>query len=147
MNKPFQPGDGDGEDGGRILDEPLTEALSRRYLAYALSTISSRALPDVRDGLHPTEYGCVVSSDSATRDGNMYQPVNPPATVTPTGNGTRSTLSAGNAALTGLNRTFPSRISTLVTPHSLPTHDDFVSNALASRNSALSASIPGPGCT
>ncbi|MDB5437579.1 MAG: parC, partial [Caulobacteraceae bacterium] len=41
------------EDGGRILDEPLTEALSRRYLAYALSTISSRALPDVRDGLKP----------------------------------------------------------------------------------------------
>ncbi len=41
------------EDGGRILDEPLTEALSRRYLAYALSTITQRALPDVRDGLKP----------------------------------------------------------------------------------------------
>src|ERR1700759_652664 len=41
------------EDGGRFLDEPLSEALSRRYLAYALSTISSRALPDVRDGLKP----------------------------------------------------------------------------------------------
>ncbi|MFZ5669930.1 MAG: DNA topoisomerase IV subunit A [Pseudomonadota bacterium] len=40
-------------DGDRILEEPLTEALSRRYLAYALSTISSRALPDVRDGLKP----------------------------------------------------------------------------------------------
>ena len=40
-------------DGGRILDEPLTEALSRRYLAYALSTITMRALPDVRDGLKP----------------------------------------------------------------------------------------------
>src|ERR1700760_4842545 len=42
-------------DGGRILDEPLSEALSRRYLAYALSTISSRALPDVRDGLKPVQ--------------------------------------------------------------------------------------------
>ena len=42
------PGDGD-----RILDEPLSEALSRRYLAYALSTIMHRALPDVRDGLKP----------------------------------------------------------------------------------------------
>jgi topoisomerase-4 subunit A len=42
------PGDGD-----RILDEPLTEALSKRYLAYALSTIMHRALPDVRDGLKP----------------------------------------------------------------------------------------------
>ena len=43
------------EDGGRIIDEPLAEALSRRYLAYALSTISSRALPDVRDGLKPVQ--------------------------------------------------------------------------------------------
>src|SRR5579871_2661271 len=41
--------------GGRILDEPLTEALSRRYLAYALSTITDRALPDVRDGLKPVQ--------------------------------------------------------------------------------------------
>jgi topoisomerase-4 subunit A len=41
------------DDGGRIIDEPLTEALSRRYLAYALSTITQRALPDVRDGLKP----------------------------------------------------------------------------------------------
>src|SRR5215831_8200321 len=38
---------------GRNLDEPLSEALSRRYLAYALSTITQRALPDVRDGLKP----------------------------------------------------------------------------------------------
>ena len=39
--------------GDRTIDEPLTEALSRRYLAYALSTITGRALPDVRDGLKP----------------------------------------------------------------------------------------------
>ena len=31
----------------------LDEALSRRYLAYALSTITARSLPDVRDGLKP----------------------------------------------------------------------------------------------
>jgi topoisomerase-4 subunit A len=31
----------------------MTEALSRRYLAYALSTITNRALPDVRDGFKP----------------------------------------------------------------------------------------------
>jgi topoisomerase-4 subunit A len=41
------------DGGGRIIDEPLSEALSRRYLAYALSTITQRALPDVRDGLKP----------------------------------------------------------------------------------------------
>ena len=38
---------------GRIEDAPLAEALSERYLAYALSTIMSRSLPDVRDGLKP----------------------------------------------------------------------------------------------
>jgi len=36
-----------------IKPEPLAEALSERYLAYALSTITQRALPDVRDGLKP----------------------------------------------------------------------------------------------
>ncbi len=40
-------------DGGRIIDEPISDALAKRYLAYALSTITSRALPDVRDGLKP----------------------------------------------------------------------------------------------
>ena len=38
---------------GKIEDTPLAEALSERYLAYALSTIMSRSLPDVRDGLKP----------------------------------------------------------------------------------------------
>src|SRR5579871_2681749 len=53
MNQPLlPPGDGEGGDD-RIVDEPLIEALSRRYLAYALSTITNRALPDVRDGLKP----------------------------------------------------------------------------------------------
>src|SRR5579884_3243914 len=36
-----------------IRPEPLSRALSERYLAYALSTITSRALPDARDGLKP----------------------------------------------------------------------------------------------
>ena len=43
----------DGEEN--IIDESMNEALSRRYLAYALSTITSRALPDVRDGLKPVQ--------------------------------------------------------------------------------------------
>ena len=38
---------------GRIEDTKLADALSERYLAYALSTIMSRSLPDVRDGLKP----------------------------------------------------------------------------------------------
>jgi len=38
---------------GHIQDTHLKDALSERYLAYALSTIMSRSLPDVRDGLKP----------------------------------------------------------------------------------------------
>ena len=38
---------------GKIEDTLLVDALSERYLAYALSTIMSRSLPDVRDGLKP----------------------------------------------------------------------------------------------
>ncbi len=40
-------------EGGEIFEEPFDEALSKRYLAYALSTITQRALPDARDGLKP----------------------------------------------------------------------------------------------
>ena len=40
-------------DADEIRDEPLARALGERYLAYALSTIMNRALPDVRDGLKP----------------------------------------------------------------------------------------------
>ncbi|MCY4395116.1 MAG: DNA topoisomerase IV subunit A [Rhodospirillaceae bacterium] len=36
-----------------VRDTPLAEALGERYLSYALSTIVSRSLPDVRDGLKP----------------------------------------------------------------------------------------------
>ncbi len=39
-----------GED---IRDTRLADALGERYLAYALSTIVSRSLPDARDGLKP----------------------------------------------------------------------------------------------
>lgn len=37
----------------QIHDSKLADALSERYLAYAMSTIVSRSLPDVRDGLKP----------------------------------------------------------------------------------------------
>jgi topoisomerase-4 subunit A len=38
-----------------IRDVALDQALSERYLAYALSTITSRSLPDARDGLKPVQ--------------------------------------------------------------------------------------------
>lgn len=42
-----------GGDDDSILPVDLKAALEERYLAYALSTIMHRALPDVRDGLKP----------------------------------------------------------------------------------------------
>ena len=45
MAEPAQNGD--------IRETRLADALGERYLSYALSTIMSRSLPDVRDGLKP----------------------------------------------------------------------------------------------
>ena len=42
-----------GNGDGTIV--PLHEAARERYLNYALSVITSRALPDVRDGLKPVQ--------------------------------------------------------------------------------------------
>jgi topoisomerase-4 subunit A len=38
---------------GEAFDTPFDSALSERYLVYALSTITARSLPDLRDGLKP----------------------------------------------------------------------------------------------
>ena len=40
-------------DHGSVIETPFDAALSERYLVYALSTITARSLPDVRDGLKP----------------------------------------------------------------------------------------------
>jgi topoisomerase-4 subunit A len=47
------PPPGSPDNGGNMRETGLAAALSERYLAYALSTIVSRSLPDVRDGLKP----------------------------------------------------------------------------------------------
>ncbi len=49
----ISPPGGGSEGGDGIIDIDLKSALEERYLAYALSTIMGRALPDVRDGLKP----------------------------------------------------------------------------------------------
>ncbi|MFN4271476.1 MAG: DNA topoisomerase IV subunit A [Aliihoeflea sp.] len=51
MSKALVPPGGGDDD--RIEPVDLKRALEERYLAYALSTIMHRALPDVRDGLKP----------------------------------------------------------------------------------------------
>ncbi len=50
-----RPTAGGGAHGGGPEAIPLHEAAQARYLNYALSVITSRALPDVRDGLKPVQ--------------------------------------------------------------------------------------------
>ena len=49
------PGKSDSGGGGHDVPAALHEEARRRYLNYALSVITSRALPDVRDGLKPVQ--------------------------------------------------------------------------------------------
>lgn len=42
-------------DGGRVIELDIQRELKDSYLTYAMSTIMDRALPDVRDGLKPSQ--------------------------------------------------------------------------------------------
>ncbi|BAK83023.1 DNA topoisomerase IV subunit A [Komagataeibacter medellinensis] len=53
---------------GHIEDTKLADALSERYLAYAMSTIMSRSLPDVRDGLKPVHRRMVYAMQQLKLD-------------------------------------------------------------------------------
>lgn len=55
---------------GNIQDASLSEALSERYLAYALSTIMSRSLPDVRDGMKPVHRRLIYAMHQLKLDPN-----------------------------------------------------------------------------
>ena len=63
---PESQGDVPSEGGpegalGRILQLPIEEELKGSYLTYAMSVIVSRALPDVRDGLKPSQRRILVA--------------------------------------------------------------------------------------
>ena len=59
------PADGGGDDGGfdagNVEILPIEEELKASYLTYAMSVIVSRALPDVRDGLKPSQRRILVA--------------------------------------------------------------------------------------
>ena len=57
-------------EAGEIRSVPFVEALSERYLSYALSTIVSRALPDVRDGLKPVHRRVLYAMQQLKLDPN-----------------------------------------------------------------------------
>ena len=46
---------------GRIIELPIEQELKDSYLTYAMSVIVSRALPDVRDGLKPSQRRILVA--------------------------------------------------------------------------------------
>ena len=45
----------------RIIKDDINEILKSRYLSYAVSTIISRSLPDLRDGLKPVHRRIIYS--------------------------------------------------------------------------------------
>jgi topoisomerase-4 subunit A len=60
--------------GDHILPVDLKTALEERYLAYALSTIMHRALPDVRDGLKPVHRRIIhAMSEMGIRPNSAYK--------------------------------------------------------------------------
>ncbi len=60
-NPDGQPADGDGNSSGREFQLPIEDELKNSYLTYAMSVIVSRALPDVRDGLKPSQRRILVA--------------------------------------------------------------------------------------
>jgi topoisomerase-4 subunit A len=71
MGKPVDP-PASGPSGIEPID--LKKALEERYLAYALSTIMHRALPDVRDGLKPVHRRIVYAmSEMGLRPGGSFK--------------------------------------------------------------------------
>src|ERR1700741_174261 len=55
-------------------DAPFGKALSQRYLVYALSTITARSLPDLRDGLKPVQRRLLWAMRQLRLDpGNSYK--------------------------------------------------------------------------
>ena len=58
---PILPADSGANGAGRILNQPIEEELKESYLTYAMSVIVSRALPDARDGLKPSQRRILVA--------------------------------------------------------------------------------------
>src|SRR5580692_10071033 len=63
------------ESAPPVPDTPLAEEAQRRYLNYALSVITSRALPDVRDGLKPVQRRILFAMQNDLRVNSDAKPI------------------------------------------------------------------------
>ena len=50
-----QPGLFSNDFAAEVIDTPVADEMSESFLAYSLSVITSRAIPDIRDGLKPVQ--------------------------------------------------------------------------------------------
>src|ERR1700747_2652530 len=58
---------------GKIVELDIQRELKDSYLTYAMSTIMDRALPDVRDGLKPSQRRILVAmNDLGLRPGRKH---------------------------------------------------------------------------
>ena len=58
----------DGTQQDRIIPTNIREEMEQSYLAYAMSVIIGRALPDVRDGLKPVHRRCLFAMHEQKND-------------------------------------------------------------------------------
>lgn len=58
---PSPEGAKEGKKGTQIIRRPIEKEMSESYLTYSLSVIISRAIPDVRDGLKPSQRRILVA--------------------------------------------------------------------------------------
>ncbi len=66
-------GDPNAGNIGAVLDQQIEDELKDSYLTYAMSTIMDRALPDVRDGLKPSQRRILVAmNDLNLRPGRKH---------------------------------------------------------------------------
>ncbi|MFO0833405.1 MAG: DNA gyrase subunit A [Phycisphaerales bacterium] len=66
-------GQAGGQVGGQVIDLDIQRELQDSYLTYAMSTIMDRALPDVRDGLKPSQRRILVAmNDLKLRPGRKH---------------------------------------------------------------------------
>ena len=80
------------EDNTKIISVQIEEQLKQAYLDYSMSVIVSRALPDIRDGLKPSQRRIIYAmhelnlSPAASLESVPKSPVTPAVTITPTVN-------------------------------------------------------------